>query len=149
MSSWPLEIQVGEKKIVIDSAVHSVLREYVKTGMGIDELAEKLGLDTWSEAYELLKQVPAWIYWIPPSVYEESLKRPTSQVQQKSAESQGEEPEVEGKKKGGKASKEQTEQKETSKRRKKKIEGTEASAPKKDQGEGAQAVGGGTPSVLG
>ena len=48
----PLEIQVGDKKVVSDENVHAVLREYVKTGMGIDELAERLGLDNSQESQQ-------------------------------------------------------------------------------------------------
>ncbi len=76
----PLEIQVGDKKVVIDENVHAVLREYVKTGMGIDELAERLGLDNWSEAYEVLKQVPAWLLWLPPSVLKSSISQESQQA---------------------------------------------------------------------
>jgi len=68
--TWPLEIQVGDKKkIVIDENVFGVLRDYVKTGIGIDELAEKLGVENWSEAYEFIRQVPAWLLWMPPSIF--------------------------------------------------------------------------------
>ncbi|MFQ1020606.1 hypothetical protein [Tardisphaera saccharovorans] len=77
--SLPLEIQVGDKKVIVDENVHAILREYVKTGMGIDELAEKLGFDNWSEAYELLKQVPAWLLWLPPSVVKSSVAQAVQQ----------------------------------------------------------------------
>ena len=77
--SLPLEIQVGDKKVIVDENVHAILREYVKTGMGIDELAEKLGFDNWSEAYELLKQVPAWLLWLPPSVVKNSVAQAVQQ----------------------------------------------------------------------
>ncbi|MGC8670557.1 MAG: hypothetical protein ACP5SK_01925 [Thermoprotei archaeon] len=77
--SLPLEIQVADKKVIVDENVHAILREYVKTGMGIDELAEKLGFDNWSEAYELLKQVPAWLLWLPPSVVKSSVAQAVQQ----------------------------------------------------------------------
>ncbi|MGC8635795.1 MAG: hypothetical protein ACP5T5_01990 [Thermoprotei archaeon] len=77
--SLPLEIQVEDKKVIVDENVHAILREYVKTGMGIDELAEKLGFDNWSEAYELLKQVPAWLLWLPPSVVKSSVAQAVQQ----------------------------------------------------------------------
>ncbi|WP_449462876.1 hypothetical protein PQ610_01585 [Tardisphaera miroshnichenkoae] len=94
--SLPLEIQVGDKKVIVDENVHAILREYVKTGMGIDELAEKLGFDNWSEAYELLKQVPAWLLWLPPSVVKSSVAQA---AQQPKEETEGEKKEEKAEKK--------------------------------------------------
>ncbi len=91
--SLPLEIQVGDKKVIVDENVHAILREYVKTGMGIDELAEKLGFDNWSEAYELLKQVPAWLLWLPPSVVKSSVAQAAQQPKEEEGEKKEEKPE--------------------------------------------------------
>ncbi|ADV64888.1 hypothetical protein [Desulfurococcus mucosus] len=62
-------VKVGEKEIPIDEKTLSILHEYVKTPMGLEELAEKLGLEGWEEAYEFIKSVPAWILWTPPSLW--------------------------------------------------------------------------------
>lgn len=62
-------VKVRDKEIAIDEKVLSVLREYIKTPMGLEELAEKLGLESWEEAYEFIKAIPAWILWTPPSLW--------------------------------------------------------------------------------
>lgn len=62
-------VKVRDKEVVIDEKVLQVLREYIKTPMGLEELAEKLGLESWEEAYEFIKAVPAWIMWTPPSLW--------------------------------------------------------------------------------
>lgn len=62
-------VKVRDKEIVIDEKVLTVLREYLKTPMGLEELAEKLGLESWEEAYEFIKAIPAWILWTPPSLW--------------------------------------------------------------------------------
>lgn len=62
-------VKVKDKEVVIDEKVLQVLREYIKTPMGLEELAEKLGLESWEEAYEFIKAVPAWIMWTPPSLW--------------------------------------------------------------------------------
>jgi hypothetical protein len=62
-------VKVGDKEIVIDEKVLTVLREYLKTPMGLEELTEKLGLESWEEAYEFIKAIPAWILWTPPSMW--------------------------------------------------------------------------------
>ncbi|WP_440059889.1 hypothetical protein ACSU1N_01635 [Thermogladius sp. 4427co] len=62
-------VKIGNKEVEINEKTLSVLREYLKTPMGLDELAQKLGLESWEEAYEFLKAVPAWILWMPPSLW--------------------------------------------------------------------------------
>lgn len=62
-------VKIRDKEIVIDEKVLGVLREYLKTPMGLEELAEKLGLESWEEAYEFIKAIPAWILWTPPSMW--------------------------------------------------------------------------------
>ncbi|MCD6301751.1 MAG: hypothetical protein J7L82_06770 [Staphylothermus sp.] len=62
-------VRVGEKEIVIDEKTLEIIREYLHRPMSLDELAEKLGLESWEEAYEFIKKVPAWIIWTPPSLW--------------------------------------------------------------------------------
>jgi len=63
------KVKAGDKEIVIDEEVLSVLQRYVKTDMTLEELARKLGLDSWEEAYDFIKNVPAWILWIQPTLW--------------------------------------------------------------------------------
>ncbi|MEB3845167.1 MAG: hypothetical protein LRS48_05775 [Desulfurococcales archaeon] len=69
MSSREFIVQIGEKKIEIDEKVLGVLHKYVRTEMTLEELARELGLNSWSEAYEFLKKIPAWILWIQPTLW--------------------------------------------------------------------------------
>ncbi len=62
-------VRVGEKEIVIDEKTLEIIREYLHRPMSLDELAEKLGLESWEEAYEFIKKVPAWIIWTPPALW--------------------------------------------------------------------------------
>jgi len=75
MSEEPVfTVKVGDKEVVIDEKTLSILQEYVKTPMGLEELAEKLGLEGWEEAYEFIKAIPAWILWTPPSLWRSRKK---------------------------------------------------------------------------
>jgi hypothetical protein len=62
-------VKVRDKEIEVDEKVLSIVQEYLKTPMSLEELAEKLGLESWEEAYEFLKAMPAWIMWTPPSLW--------------------------------------------------------------------------------
>jgi hypothetical protein len=62
-------VNIGEKEIVIDENVLQVLRRYVHTEMSLEELAARLGLESWEEAYEFIKKVPAWILWTSPTLW--------------------------------------------------------------------------------
>ncbi|RLG78435.1 MAG: hypothetical protein DRO40_13825 [Thermoprotei archaeon] len=62
-------IRVGDKEIEINEETLKIIREYLHTPMPLEQLAEKLGLDSWDEAYEFVKKVPAWIIWTPPSLW--------------------------------------------------------------------------------
>jgi len=62
-------VKAGNKEIEINEEVLTVLQRYVKTNMTLEELARKLGLDGWEEAYEFIKNVPAWILWIQPTLW--------------------------------------------------------------------------------
>lgn len=61
-----IKIRVGEKEIEITEDKMDILREYARTQMTLEELAEKMGLENWEEAYELVKNIPAWLLWTPP-----------------------------------------------------------------------------------
>jgi len=64
-----LKVRAGEKEIVLDERVLAVLQRYVKTDMTLEELAAELGLNGWEEAYEFIKNIPAWILWIQPTLW--------------------------------------------------------------------------------
>ena len=64
-----LVVVVGGKEIVIDEDVLEVLQEYVRTAMPLEELARRLGLRNWMEAFEFVKAVPAWVLWTPPAFW--------------------------------------------------------------------------------
>jgi len=68
-------IKAGEKEIEIDERVVSVLNKYVRTEMGLDKLAEELGLDSYLEAYEFVKKIPAWIMWVPPILWRKEMMK--------------------------------------------------------------------------
>ncbi|MCE4624289.1 MAG: hypothetical protein F7C35_00285 [Desulfurococcales archaeon] len=63
------KVKAGEKEIELDEHVLSVLQRYVKTEMTLEELAAELGLKDWEEAYEFVKNIPAWILWIQPTLW--------------------------------------------------------------------------------
>ncbi len=63
------KVRAGTKEIEINEEVLAILQRYVKTNMTLEELASKLGLDGWEEAYEFIKNVPAWILWIQPTLW--------------------------------------------------------------------------------
>ncbi|WP_460123915.1 hypothetical protein [Stetteria hydrogenophila] len=62
-------VKVGDKVIEINEEVLKVLRKHVHQEMSLEQLAAELGLDSWEEAYEFIKKVPAWILWIPPTLW--------------------------------------------------------------------------------
>lgn len=62
-------VKVRDKEIEITTEVLEVLNEYIHTAMPLEKLAEKLGLESWEEAYEFIKKVPAWIMWTPPTLW--------------------------------------------------------------------------------
>jgi len=67
-------VKVGDKEIEITTEVLEILNEYIHTAMPLEKLAEKLGLESWEEAYEFIKKVPAWIMWTPPTLWEHRKK---------------------------------------------------------------------------
>jgi len=68
-------IKVGEKEIEINERVVKILNTYVRTEMNLEKLAEELGLDGWSEAYEFMKKVPAWIAWTPAILWKREMEK--------------------------------------------------------------------------
>lgn len=58
------------KEVVITKDVVALLNRYVLSEYSLERLAADLGLDDWTEAYEFVKKVPAWIMWIQPTYYE-------------------------------------------------------------------------------
>lgn len=68
-------IKVGNKEIEIDERVVKILNTYVRTETSLEKLAEELGLDDWSEAYEFVKKVPAWIMWAPSLLWKKELEK--------------------------------------------------------------------------
>lgn len=67
-------VRVGDKEIELTTEVLEILHEYIHTAMPLEKLAEKLGLESWEEAYEFIKKVPAWIMWTPPTLWEHRKK---------------------------------------------------------------------------
>lgn len=67
-------VKVGEKEIEVDEKVLTIVQEYLKTPMSLEELAERLGLESWEEAYEFIKAIPAWVMWTPPSMWKHRSK---------------------------------------------------------------------------
>ncbi len=63
-------VKVGEKEIPITEDLLKIIREYIRTPMSLEELAERLGLEGWEEAYEFIKALPLWVMWTPPSLWE-------------------------------------------------------------------------------
>lgn len=67
-------VRVKDKEVVINEETLKVLKDYIHKPMPLEELAEKLGLDSWDEAYEFIKKVPGWIMWTPPSLWRHRIK---------------------------------------------------------------------------
>ncbi|MCE4603177.1 MAG: hypothetical protein F7B18_08335 [Desulfurococcales archaeon] len=62
-------VKAGSKEIEITEEVLETLQRYVHTEMTLEELAAKLDLEGWEEAYDFLKNLPAWILWIHPTLW--------------------------------------------------------------------------------
>ena len=65
-------IKLASREIPVDEKLLSVMRRYVETQMTLEELARELGLESWEEAYELVKKMPAWLMWTPFALWEVS-----------------------------------------------------------------------------
>ena len=68
MKELKIKLSTG-REIILDDETIKVLNEYARTQMTLEQLAKRLGLSGWEEAYELIKQVPAWIMWTPLPIY--------------------------------------------------------------------------------
>lgn len=68
-------IVVRDKAIEINEEVIKILRRYKRTQMTLEELASALGLESWEEAYEFIKKVPAWIMDVEPSLWKTLYKK--------------------------------------------------------------------------
>lgn len=75
MACEDIVVEVAGRKIVIDENIVKILNEYVRTSFSLEELAKRLGLDNWEQAYEFIKKVPAWVMWISPTHYMIEKKR--------------------------------------------------------------------------
>ncbi len=63
------------KEIPIDEATLSIVYKYIRSEYTLENLARDLGLDSWEEAYEFIKKLPAWIAWTPSSFFEYTKRR--------------------------------------------------------------------------
>jgi len=68
-------IKVSEKEIVLDENIVKILNEYARTEFTLEKLAEILGFESWEEAYEFVKKVPAWIMWIPYTLWKVHIEK--------------------------------------------------------------------------
>jgi hypothetical protein len=68
METFKVKLSSGREVEINEEAV-AVLNEYVRTQMTLEEMVRKLGLNSWEEAYELVKQVPSWVMWNPLPIY--------------------------------------------------------------------------------
>ncbi|MEM1640397.1 MAG: hypothetical protein QXN05_01965 [Acidilobaceae archaeon] len=81
--SESLVVLVGNKAIEIDEKIVEILRKYKRTQMTLEELASALGLESWEEAYEFIKKVPAWVMDVEPSLWKTMYKRYLENKKQK------------------------------------------------------------------
>lgn len=68
-------IRVGDKEVEINEETLKILRRYKRTEMTLEQLAAALGLESWDEAYELVKRIPAWLLDIEPAMWKVTYKR--------------------------------------------------------------------------
>lgn len=69
----PIKIRLSTgREVVINEENIKILNRYAKTQMTLEELASQLGLTGWEEAYELVKQLPAWVFWYPEIIFKRS-----------------------------------------------------------------------------
>jgi len=68
MEQLKIKLSTGREVILDDEAIRA-LNEYVRTQLTLEQLAKRLGLSGWEEAYELIKQVPVSVMWSPLPIY--------------------------------------------------------------------------------
>ncbi len=61
MRTEAIKVKIGSKEIELTDDMIKVLRTYVRTNMTLEQLASALSLESWEEAYELVKNVPSWV----------------------------------------------------------------------------------------
>lgn len=71
-------VKINDKEIELDEKIVKILNTYVRTETSLEKLAEQLGLDDWSEAYEFIKKVPAWIMWTPSILWKKIMEKCSS-----------------------------------------------------------------------
>jgi hypothetical protein len=71
----PIYVEVGDKRIEVTEDVVRILNNYVKMEYSLEKLAQDLGLESWEEAYEFVKKVPAWVMWISPTIFKLEKQR--------------------------------------------------------------------------
>jgi len=67
MSELVVRLSNG-KEVLINKTTLEAVNRYVRFEITLENLAKELGLESWEEAYELVKKIPAWIAWTPPSL---------------------------------------------------------------------------------
>ncbi len=67
------KVRVGSQEIFLSPEVLEIVHEYFHRPMGLEELAKKLNLENWEQAYEFIKKLPAWIAWTPVSIWRTRL----------------------------------------------------------------------------
>ena len=71
-----LIVKLGSgKEIPIDKVTLSIISKYMRSMYSLESLAKDLGLDSWEEAYEFIKRLPAWIAWMPSSFFNYTKER--------------------------------------------------------------------------
>lgn len=58
------------KEITVSRELLEVINKYIRFEYTLEKLAKDLALESWDEAYEFVKKLPAWLAWMPPSFYE-------------------------------------------------------------------------------
>ncbi len=73
-----LVVRIGEgenaKEIELTEDVLRKIRVYLHTEMNLEQLAKELGLESWEEAYEFVKKMPAWLGRVPPTLLRYKLR---------------------------------------------------------------------------
>ncbi len=76
MSELVVRLSNG-KEVLINKTTLEAVNRYVRFEITLENLAKELGLESWEEAYELVKKIPAWIAWTPPSLLNYMKRRIT------------------------------------------------------------------------
>ncbi len=63
------------KEVVINEETLAVIYKYIRSEYTLEALARDLGLESWEEAYDFVKRLPAWLAWTPSSFFEYTKKK--------------------------------------------------------------------------